>query len=187
MARRIGYALVASDDLDLAQQVDELGKAGCLEIYADREAMNTTGTRAKWITCLEGLNEGDVLVVPRIDCLARTLSELSKVLTTLAERRVDLRICQWDPAPVVEPGDFAAIVSRLVEFESANRRKYIRSGVEVARAQGRVGGRRHRLNPYQVKELKALMAQPGADPVVIGKRFGVGRAAVYRYLRRDNP
>ncbi len=184
MARRIGYARSAVDDPDLSRQLNELEEANCVRVYADREAAGADDDRTGWKACLAALDQGDILVVSRIERLARTLTELTEVLTSLGERRAELRICHWDPAPIIEPGDLAEIMQRVVDFESANRGELTRTGIAAARAEGRVGGRRHKLKPDQVKELQSLMAQPGADPVAVGKRFGVGRATVYKYLRK---
>ena len=183
MPERIGYARAAIDDLDLTRQMSELEQAECARVFADHEATGADDARSEWQACMSALKPGDILVVSRIERLARTLTELTEVLTRVGERRAELRICHWDPAPITAPGDLAEIVQRLVDFESANRREFIHTGLVAARAEGRVGGRRHKLTPEQVKELRAMMALPGADPVAIGKRFGVGRRSVYNYMR----
>lgn len=184
MARRIGYARSAIDDLDLSRQLFELEEARCVRVYADRDAAGAEDERAGWKACLAALDQGDILVVSRIERLARTLTELTEVLTSLDDRQAQLRICHWDPAPIIGPGDLAEIMQRVVEFESANRGELTRTGIAAARAEGRIGGRRHKLKPEQIRELQALMAKPGADPIEVGKRFGVGRATVYKYLRK---
>ena len=142
MARRIGYARAANDEFDLKQQLNELEQASCVTVYSDQAGIATAGSRSGLTECLADLGQGDVLVVSRIECIAGTLTELKEVLTRLAEHRAELRICHWDPAPTLAPVDLAEIVARLVDFEAANRREFIRAGVEVARAEGRVGGRR---------------------------------------------
>jgi len=81
------------------------------------------------------------LVVSRIERLARTLTELTEVLTSLGERQAELRICHWDPAPIIEPSDLAEIMQRLVDFETSNRGELTRAGIAAARAKGRIGGR----------------------------------------------
>lgn len=183
MPRRIGYAWSAIDDPDVQQQLRELEFAGCVRVYADRSDAGDDD-RSGWRACLEALDQGDFLVVSRIERLATTLNELTEILMSLDERQVELRICHWDPAPNIAPGDLAEIVQRLVEFEGANRGKQVRSGLIAARGAGRIGGRRHKLKPEQVREMRAMMAQPGADPIEVGKRFGVGRRTVFRYLRK---
>jgi len=183
MPRRIGYARSAINDPEVHQQLRELELAGCVRVYADRFVAGDDD-RSGWKACLEALDQGDFLVVSRIGRLAATLIELTEVLMSLDERQVELRICHWDPAPNIAPGDLAEIVQRLVEFEGASQGERVRTGLIAARGAGRIGGRRHRLKPEQVKELQVLMAQPGADPIEVGKRFGVGRATVYKYLRK---
>jgi DNA invertase Pin-like site-specific DNA recombinase len=187
MPKRIGYARAAIDDLDMTRQLSELEQAKCVKVFVDHDVTAADDARPDWQACLAALNSGDILVVSRIERLARTLTELTEVLSRLSERRAELRICHWDPAPATQPGDLAEIVQRLVDFESANRREFIQTGLVAARAEGRIGGRRHKLTPEQVKELRAMMALPGADPVAIGMLFGVGRRSVYNYMRKEVP
>lgn len=121
--------------------------------------------------------------VARLGHLARTLAKLEDVLLTLDARQVHLRIAHWEPAPLLEVGELATITRHFIDFDTANHRELIKQGIAQARAEGRIGGRRHRLKPGQIEELKRAMAEPGADPVDVGKRFGVGRATVYKYLK----
>lgn len=183
VAISIGYACFAIDDPDLSRQLRELEEAGCEKVFSDIEVGSTSSARVGWRACMAMLDYRHVLVVSRLENLARSLAELSETLMELATRQIGLKVCHWDPAPAVRPGPLSEIVRRLTEFEAANRRVLTRSGLQAARAKGRVGGRRHRLSPEQIRDLCLLMSEPGADPEAVGKLFGVGRRTVYNYLR----
>lgn len=181
MPRRIGYARSTPDEFDTREQLRELQVAGCTEFFEDLVLADVEDARRVWMAFIATLDEDDTLVVSRIERLARTLSELRDVLLTLDERKVHLHICHWDPAPTMEPGDLSEIVQRLVDFEHVNRRHLTRIGIEAARGEGRVGGRRPKLTPEQMRELQYQLREPGADPVEVGKRFGVSRATAFKY------
>ena len=179
---RIGYARVTRDAPDLKQQLSEL-HGGCDSICADHEPLESGRMSGTLLKCIDGLGPGDMLLVTRIERLACTLADLTDVLISLDQQGAHLKIGHWPPAPDMEPGALAEIVQRLIDFESNQRSELTQIGVAAARAEGRIGGRRHKLKPEQIKQLQAAMAEPGADPVAVGERFGVGRATVYKYLR----
>lgn len=181
MALHLGYARFTRDDPDLRQQREEL--QGCKQIYEDLEPPESGKRWPGLDECIEALQPGDWMVVSRIERLACTLTELNEVLLSISYRGARLGICHWNPAPEIEPGELAEIVQRLVDFESAQRSELTQAGIAAARAHGRIGGRRHKLKSEQIKELQTAMATPGADPVAVGKRFGIGRATVYKYVR----
>lgn len=186
MPRRIGYACATSLPGSLQEQLGELEAAGCVRVYSD-DAVAPLAEMKGLHACLGALQEGDVLVISRIERVASTLAELEEVLARIDDQGAELAIAHWHPAPRMAPGDLCEVVRRLIDFESATRSELIKSGLEAARAKGRVGGRRHRLKPDQVKALKEAMAQPGADALEVGKRFGLGKTAVYRYLKAPIP
>ena len=178
---RIGYARANRDDSEMKEQLFHL--QGCDSIHTDYETLASGRISDTLMKCIEELNPGDELRVTRIERLACTLADLTDVLTGLDQQGAHLQIGDWWPAPDIPPGALAAIIQRLIDFESAHRSEQTQIGVAAARAEGRIGGRRHKLKAEQIKQLQAAMAEPGADPVAVGQRFGVGRATVYKYLR----
>lgn len=181
MSRLIGYVREKQDVAPMEVQLEELLAAGCTQIFEDEgEPVDTDGLHG----CLDELQPGDTLVITSLGVVASTLPELEQVLSNVRARSAGLTICHWHPAPPLSPGDLCEIVRKLIEFHSEARRVKIKAGVAAARAEGRVGGKRHRLKPEQVRALREAMAVPGADAVEVGKRFGLARATVYRYLKQ---
>ena len=183
MSRKVGYIRALGGEIALVEQQEALRRAGCAEVYVDLSPADAESSQ-EWSASLSGLNEGDCLVVPRLEHLGFTLEQLAGTLADLIDRSVRLEICDWALASRLDVMTLVEIVQRLDAFERAGRREQIHVGLSAARAQGRAGGRRHKLTQDQVQELKRLMAAPGADPVEVGMRFGLGRASVYRYLKR---
>ena len=77
------------------------------------------------------------------------------------------------------------IFGALAEFERALIRERTIAGLAAARARGRKGGRRPKLNTKDVREMRALYKE-GSTPIAdIAKRFGIGRSTVYRSLAKS--
>jgi DNA invertase Pin-like site-specific DNA recombinase len=87
----IGYARVSTTDQDLTVQIQALKAAGCDVIRKEKASGTTTKGRAELATILDFIREGDVLVVTRIDRLARSIADLQDIVRTLKARGAALR------------------------------------------------------------------------------------------------
>ncbi|GAD56423.1 LOW QUALITY PROTEIN: site-specific recombinases, DNA invertase Pin homologs [Limimaricola cinnabarinus LL-001] len=136
----IGYARVSTDLQDTAAQWRELKAAGCTEI---REEFASGAARARPVLAklVANLGRGDVLVVVRIDRLARSLSHLLEVIETLEAKGAHFRSL-GDPIDTTSPqGKFTLqILGATAEFERALIRERTLAGLASAREKGRVGG-----------------------------------------------
>ncbi len=183
MSRKVGYTRAIEGTANLMAQREAVARAGCSEVYVE-DSPASVWPGPQWLACLGSLSGGDWLVVPSLEQLAFTLEQLVVALGDLIDRGVQLELCEWQPPCPLDTAALVDIVKRLDAFERAGRRALVHAGLSVARSEGRVGGRRHKLATEQIAELKRLMAVPGADPVEIGQRFGLSRMSVYRYLKR---
>src|SRR5712692_11643929 len=87
----IGYARVSSTDQDLTIQETALRAAGCEVIRAEKRSGTTREGREELRTVLDFLRKGDVLMVTRIDRLARSIGDLQDIVRTVKERGASLR------------------------------------------------------------------------------------------------
>ena len=78
----VGYARVSTQDQSLELQLDALEKAGCEQIFSEKFT-GKLRERPELITCLKVLREGDVLVVWKLDRLARSLKDLVELINEL--------------------------------------------------------------------------------------------------------
>lgn len=76
----VGYARVSTQDQDTALQLDALAKAGCEIIYQEKASGASRRGRRELAKCLASLQKGDVLVVYKIDRIARSLFDLLAML-----------------------------------------------------------------------------------------------------------
>lgn len=136
----IGYARVSTEEQTAQPQVEALRAAGVTEIH---EEQASGGNRARPVLArlLKRIGAGDVLMVVRIDRLARSLAHLLEILELLEARGAHFRSLT-DPIDTTSPqGKFTLqILGAAAEFERALIRERTRAGLDSARAAGRVGG-----------------------------------------------
>jgi DNA invertase Pin-like site-specific DNA recombinase len=85
----VGYARVSSTGQDLSVQLEKL--AGCDKVFKEKRSGVDTG-RPELRRCLEYLREGDTLLVTKIDRLARSTSDLYRIISELAEKGAAFKV-----------------------------------------------------------------------------------------------
>lgn len=136
----IGYARVSTEDQATDAQADALAAAGCAVIF--REHMSgAKASRPELAKALARVGKGDVLVVARLDRLARSLSHLLRVIAELDARGAHFRSLA-DPIDTTTPqGRFALqVLGAVAELERVLIQERTRDGLKAARKRGRVGG-----------------------------------------------
>ena len=136
----IGYARVSTDDQATFSQLDELKAAGCPVIFEER-ASGGSRARPELAKAVAQARRGDILVVVRIDRLARSLSHLLEVIDRLEAVGAHFKSLR-DPIDTSTPqGRFALqVLGAAAELERALIRERTKAGLRAARARGRVGG-----------------------------------------------
>ena len=182
MKQRIGYARVSTDDQHLGQQRDALTKAGCSVIY-EEEANRKSMVRPELEQCRNALREGDTLVVWRLDRLGRSLQDLVQIVAELEQRGIGFESL----AEKIETGSAVGkqvfhVFAALSEFERNLIRERTQAGLSAARARGRAGGRKPKLDEQQVREIKALLRDPDIQVADVARRYGVSRTTLYKHV-----
>ena len=106
---RIGYARVSTTDQDLTLQREALTAAGCTVIREEKGTGTTRSGRTELATILDVIRAGDVLVVTRIDRLARSIGDLQDVVRTLKAKGADLKATEQP----IDTSTAAGIMGRL--------------------------------------------------------------------------
>ena len=136
----IGYARVSTDDQTTSPQMDALRAAGCSIIHQEY-ASGGNRQRPVLAKAVEQAGVGDVLVVVRIDRLARSTAHLLQVIEALHAKGAGFRSLS-DPIDTGSPqGKFALqILASVAELEISLVRERTIAGLAAARKQGRIGG-----------------------------------------------
>lgn len=184
----IGYARCSTDKQDLAAQQEALLKLGIApdRIYTDRGFTGTNRARPGLDQALAAVRSGDTLVVPKLDRLARSVPDARAIGAELAGRGVKLQI----GASVYDPTDpmgklFFNILATFAEFEADLIKMRTREGMAVARARGKLRGKKPKLSDRQQKELRRMHDSGDYSISDLAELFAVSRPTVYRTLHRQ--
>lgn len=130
---------------------------------------------------------GDVLVVTKLDRLARSLPDARDIVAELTAREVKLSLggSVHDPTDPVGRLLFN-VLAMVAEFESDLIRMRTREGMTIASAKGRLRGKQPKLSPRQEAHLVALHAAGGHTIGELEELFSITRSTVYRALARAN-
>jgi DNA invertase Pin-like site-specific DNA recombinase len=175
----IGYARVSTIDQDLTIQIAALKAAGCDVIRKEKASGSSTKGRTELATVLDFLRKGDVLVVTRVDRLARSIADLQDIVRALKAKGVALKATEQPIDTSTAAGKaFLDMLRVFAEFETNLRRERQMEGIAKAKAAGVYKGRKPSIDRLAVKKLHA----DGMGPAAIAKRLKIGRASVYRVL-----
>lgn len=135
--------------------------------------------RTELETLLEFLRTGDVLVVTRVDRLARSIGDLQDIVRALKAKGVALQATEQPIDTSTAAGKaFLDMLGVFAEFETNLRRERQLEGIAAAKERGVYRGRKPSIDPERVKALEA----DGVSRGEIARRLGIGRASVYRVL-----
>src|SRR6266567_2152914 len=141
VATLIGYARVSKTEQHLGLQVDALKKYGCIRLFTDKQT-GTRFDRKELLAALDYLNEGDTLVVWRLDRLGRSLKQLIETAENLQKRTINLVSLTEHIDTTTATGKlFFQFIAMLAEFERNLISERTKAGLDAARARGHVGGR----------------------------------------------
>jgi DNA invertase Pin-like site-specific DNA recombinase len=176
---KIGYARVSTLDQDTTIQIDALKKAGCEIIREEKKSGTSTAGRNELAAILDFIREGDVLVVTRIDRLARSIADLQNIYLHVIARGAALQATEQPIDTSTTAGKaFLDMLGVFAEFETNLRRERQMEGVANARSAGAYKGRKPTVDAAEVQRLR----EEGLGPTEIAERLKIGRASVYRAL-----
>jgi DNA invertase Pin-like site-specific DNA recombinase len=186
---RIGYARVSTDKQDLTAQREALIELGVEpdRIYTDHGLSGRQRARPGLDQALAAVRAGDTFVVTKLDRLARSVPDAREIATSLQERSVRLALGQAHYDPTDPMGKmFFNILATFAEFESDIIRLRTREGMAVARAKGKLRGKKPKLSEKQAKELRRLYDTTEYSISDLAELFSVSRPTVYRTLQRHD-
>ena len=183
----IGYARVSTIEQDLTVQRDALMALKVEErnIYVDHGLTGTNRARPGLREALAACREGDTLVVSKLDRLARSLPDARDIADELAAKGVRLSLggSLYDPTDPVGRLLFN-VLGMVAEFEADLIRARTCEGMAIARAKGRLRGKKPKLSPTQEAHLVSLHSAGAHTSGELAELFGVARSTVYRAIAR---
>ena len=185
-----GYARVSTLDQNLDSQKDELLKYGCSKIFFEKASgKNVERTELKKL--IEGLRENDVVVVYKLDRLARSLKDLIELVSELALRKVEF----VSLSDGINTGSAVGklmfhLVGAFAEFERNIISERTKLGLESARARGRTGGKPKGISAAAQKKAiraKVLYDEQKLSIDEILKVLEIAsKTTLYKYIKFEN-
>ena len=175
-----GYARVSTDGQSLEAQIRELRVAGAEQVYREKIS-GAIGDRAQLRRVLARLATGDVLLVTRLDRLARSTRDLLNTLATVADKGAGFRSLRDSWADTTTPHGrlMLTVLAGLAEFERELIRTRTGEGRDRAKARGVRMGRKPKLTAHQRKE--ALARRDAGEPLVdIARSYAVHHTTISR-------
>lgn len=185
---KIGYARCSTEKQDLQAQKEALLAFGITEkrIYVDQGLTGTNRERPGLITALAAVREGDTFVVTKLDRLARSVPDARYIADQLQANGVMLAIGNTTYDPTDPMGKmFFNILATFAEFESDLIRMRTREGMAIAKAKGKLKGKKPKLSKKQQAELCKMYKTGEYSIADLAEVFSVSRATIYRSLKRN--
>ena len=178
----IGYARVSTQDQSPELQLDALQAAGCEKVFQEK-ASGAQRDRPQLKAAIDYLRAGDVLVVWKLDRLARSLKQLIETVEALEQKGIGFRSLTENIDTTTPGGKLVChIFGSLAEFERSISRERTKAGLEAARARGRTGGRPPALSKEDLAMTRTLLKDNTLSVNAIAKRLGVSRGTIYQHF-----
>jgi DNA invertase Pin-like site-specific DNA recombinase len=168
----LGYARVSKgDEQNNLLQAKALRAAGCQRVF-EEVASGGRWDRPELHRMLDHLREGATIVVWKLDRLSRSLKDVLHIMERIAQagagfQSITESIDTTNPAGRM----MMQMIGSFAEFERAMIRERTSAGIAAARAEGRVGGRRKKLDAAKRREI--------AESVITGRKSGAEMARLY--------
>jgi DNA invertase Pin-like site-specific DNA recombinase len=180
---RVGYARVSSYGQSLDVQLEKL--AGCERVFSEKVSGRSADSREELQKCLQWVRDEDVLVVTKLDRLARSTRDLLNIANVLEHKGVSLVVLDQQIDTGTPTGKLLfTMLGAIAEFENEIRRDRQAQGVALAKRNGVRFGRRAVLSDSQARALRARRCE-GAKIAELMSEFSLSKATVYRYLWAD--
>ena len=181
-----GYARVSTDGQSVDTQVRQLKEAGCEKIYRET-ASGAQTDRAQLRRMLGRLSAGDVLLVTRLDRLARSTRDLLNTLAAIADRKAGFRSLGdgWADTTTAPGRLMLTVLGGLAEFERELIRSRTGEGRARAKARGVQLGRKPKLTLHQQREAVARRTR-GEAVTEIARSYNVSHSTISRLTSSSN-
>src|SRR5215212_6037227 len=169
-----GYARVSTDGQTLDAQVAQLKAAGAEKVFREKVS-GARADRPELARLMRALSPGDVVLVTRLDRLARSTRDLLNILAAIADKEAGFRSLGDAWADTTTPHGLLllTVLGGLAEFERALILIRTSEGRARAKARGVKLGRKPKLTPHQKREAIARRERGDETLAEIGRSYNV--------------
>jgi DNA invertase Pin-like site-specific DNA recombinase len=184
---KLGYARVSTEDQRLDLQRARLTEAGCAQLFEEKIS-GAARQRPMLEQLLREMRADDVLVVTRLDRLARSTAELLRIAEVIAGKSAGLQSLEEPWADTTTPAGrmVLTVFAGVAEFERALIKHRTDEGRQAAKRRGVSFGRPPKLRPDQ-EVLVIALVQEGRSISEVARTFNVHPATIHRCLNKLQP
>ena len=177
---RVGYARVSTREQSLDIQLEKLQR--CDKVFSEKKSGTSTKNREAFKLCLNYLREGDQLIVTRLDRLARSVNDLSKLTEMFQKEGIDLVVLDQCIDTSTSTGKLLFhMLGAIAEFENDLRKERQIEGIEKAQRKGIRFGAKDKLTQEQLKQLwQDKEAGEGTEQLC--KKYNLSKSSIFRLL-----
>jgi DNA invertase Pin-like site-specific DNA recombinase len=182
---KIGYARVSSYGQSLEVQRQKLQEEGCSEIFEEKISA-LSQKRNELDNALRTIREGDILIVTKLDRLARSMQDLLQIAKRLQKKEAQLKVLDQSIDTTTSEGRLMFnIIGSFAEFEHDIRKARQMDGIRKARDKGVEFGRKHVLNEQQRQEIVRLNKDESFSLNQLATKYAVSHMTIYRAMKRQ--
>lgn len=178
----IGYARTSTTEqlAGLEAQRRDLTAAGCTKLY--EEQVSSVAPRVQLEALIDYVRDGDVVVVTKLDRLARSMRDLLEIVDRIETKGASLRILAMSLDTATASGKLMLnVLGSVAQFEREMMLERQREGIAKAKAEGKYKGRMPSAR-NKSDEIRAMKAQ-GLTAEEVASRLGISVRSVFRHLR----
>lgn len=179
--QRIGYVRVSTYDQNAERQLEGVALD---RVFSDAASGKDTD-RPQLISLLAYAREGDTIVVHSMDRLARNVDDLRRLVQEQTRRGVRVQFMKENLLFTGEESPMAnlmlTVLGAVAQFERDLIKERQREGIALAKQRGVYRGRKKKLTPERVAELRSRAAKE--KKARLAREFGISRETLYQYLR----
>lgn len=179
----VGYARVSSTDQNLNNQIEALNAFGCGKVFEEKQSGKSTDNRAQLKLALDFVREGDVLVITKLDRMARSVLDLNLIAKKLEDKKVDLKVLTQDIDTTTIYGKLVFnVLGAVAQFERELINERARDGIIKAKARGVKFGRSRKVNSDMIRSIIAELPLWTGSKSELAKKHLISRATLYRII-----
>ncbi|WP_039233410.1 recombinase family protein [Clostridium novyi] len=179
-----GYARVSTEEQNLNRQLDQLKDAGAEEIVQEK-ITGTKADRPQLNRLLDKLRKGDIILVADLTRLSRSTKDLFRLVELIESKGANIKSLKesWLDTTTPQGKLMFTFTAGIAQFERDLISQRTKEGLAAARARGKVGGRKSKLDDTKKKTVYDLYQQKNLTIKEICEMFDITKPTLYKVVK----